>query len=71
LVASVALALAPSIQDRGSARLILASGAAILVAPFLLGLAADVVGVSAAWLLIPALGVAALGLTLPVDRARR
>lgn len=70
LVAAVALALAPSLQDRGSARLILASGLAILVAPFVLGLAADAVGVSSAWLLIPAVTVAALALSVPVQRAR-
>jgi MFS family permease len=70
LVASVALSLVPGLQDKGSARLILASGAAILVAPFLLGVAADAAGVSTAWLLIPATGAAALMLSVPVDRAR-
>ena len=50
--------------------LILASGVAILVAPFVLGVAADAAGVSAAWLLIPALSVAALALSVPVSRAR-
>ncbi|MEA2025988.1 MAG: hypothetical protein U9O18_04795 [Chloroflexota bacterium] len=67
---AVALALVPGLQDRGSARLILASGVAILVAPFVLGLAADAAGVSIAWLLVPALCVAALGLSVPVGRAR-
>ncbi|MEX1294860.1 MAG: hypothetical protein AB1Z67_01685 [Candidatus Limnocylindrales bacterium] len=70
LVAAVALALAPSLQDKGSARLILASGVAILVAPFVLGVAADAVGVSLAWLLIPAVTAAALVLSVPVGRAR-
>jgi MFS family permease len=70
LVASVALSLVPGLQDKGSARLILASGAAILVAPFLLGVAADATGVSTAWLLIPATGAAALMLSVPVARAR-
>lgn len=70
LVVSVALALVPSLQDTGSARLILASGVAILVAPFVLGVAADAAGVSAAWLLIPALSAAALALSVPVSRAR-
>lgn len=68
---AVALALAPGLEDLGSARLIVASGAAILVAPFVLGLAADAAGVSAAWLLLPAIGVAALVLSVPVSRARR
>ena len=70
LCVSVALALVPSLQDKGSARLILASGVAILVAPFVLGVAADAAGVSTAWLLIPAVGVAALVLSIPVSRAR-
>jgi MFS family permease len=67
---SVALSLVPSLQDKGSARLILASGIAILVAPFVLGLAADATGVSTAWLLIPAVSAAALALSVPVSRAR-
>jgi len=67
---ALALALAPGLQDRGSARLVLASGVAILVAPFMLGLAADAAGVSIAWLLVPALCIAALGLSVPVGRAR-
>ena len=71
LCVSVALALVPNLQDTGSARLILASGVAILVAPFVLGVAADAAGVSTAWLLIPAVGVAALALSIPVSRARR
>ncbi|MGD8486978.1 MAG: hypothetical protein PVH07_10105 [Chloroflexota bacterium] len=67
---SVALALVPSLQDRASARLILASGVAILAAPFVLGMAADAAGVSFAWLLIPALCLASLVLSVPVSRAR-
>lgn len=69
LSVAVALAFVPTLQDRGSARLILASGAAILVAPFVLGVVADAAGVSVGWLLIPALCVAALALTLAVGRA--
>lgn len=68
---SVALSLVPGLQDRGSARLILASGVAILVAPFVLGVAADAAGLSTAWLLIPALCAAALALSVAVGRARR
>jgi len=68
---AVTLALVPGLQDRGSARLILASGVAILVSPFALGLAADASDVSTAWLLVPALCLAALALSVPVSRARR
>mgnify|MGYP001818643181 FL=1 len=67
---AVALSFVPGLQDRGSARLILASGVAILVAPFVLGLVADAAGVSIGWLLIPALCAAALALSIPVGRAR-
>lgn len=67
---TVALALVPGFQDRGSARLILASGVAILVAPFVLGLAADATSVSVAWLLVPALCLGALALSIPVGRSR-
>ena len=68
---AVALALVPGLQDRGSSRLILASGLAILAAPFILGVAAGAAGVSVGWLLIPALCVAALILSVPVGRARQ
>ena len=68
---AVALALVPGLQDRGSSRLILASGLAILAAPFILGVAAGAAGVSIGWLLIPALCVAALILSVPVGRARQ
>jgi MFS family permease len=71
LIVAVALALVPTLQDKGAARVILASGAAILVSPFVLGVAADAAGVSTAWLLIPAVAAAALVLSVPVDRARR
>ena len=67
---AIALALVPGLQDKGSARLILASGVAILVAPFVLGVAADLTGVSTAWLLIPAVSLVAVALTVPVGRAR-
>lgn len=67
---AVALSLVPGLQDRGSARLILASGVAILVAPLVLGVAADAADVATAWLLIPALCAAALALSVPVGRAR-
>jgi MFS family permease len=67
---TVTLALVPGLEDRGSARLILASGVAILVSPFALGLAADLSSVSTAWLLIPAFCLGALALSLPVARSR-
>ena len=51
--------------------MILASGVAILVSPFVLGLTADATEVSTAWLLIPLLCLAAIGLSIPVGRARR
>jgi fucose permease len=65
---AVALAFVPESQDRGSARLILASGVAILLAPFVLGVAADATSVAVGWLLIPALCVVALALTVVVGR---
>lgn len=70
LIVAVALALVPSLADKGSARLILASGVAILAAPLVLGFVADAAGVSIAWLLIPAVSAAALVLSVPVERAR-
>ena len=71
LIVAVALALVPTLQDKAAARVILASGVAILFSPFVLGVAADAAGVSTAWLLIPAIAVVALVLSVPVDRARR
>lgn len=68
---TITLALVPTLQDRGSARLILASGVAILVSPFALGLAADASDVSTGWLLVPILCLAALALSVQVSRARR
>jgi hypothetical protein len=67
---SVALALVPGARERASARLIIASGVAILVSPFALGLAADAGGVATAWLLVPGLCVAALALSVPLGRRR-
>lgn len=67
---TVTLALVPGLQRLGSARLVLASGVAILVSPLALGLIADATGVSVAWLLVPAMSLAALGLSVPVGRVR-
>ncbi len=68
--ASVTLATAPGQSALASVRVVLASGIAILSAPFILGLVADVTGVDTAWLLIPAICVASALLTVPVARAR-
>ncbi len=70
IAGSVTLAMAPHLPALASARLVLASGVAILSAPFILGVVADVTGVVTAWLLIPGLCVASALLTVPVARAR-
>jgi fucose permease len=57
---TVALQNAPGAHLEAAARLTLASGVAVLLAPSILGLASDVVGVVAAWPIILALAVAAL-----------
>jgi fucose permease len=62
LAASLALAHAPGAPVRASARLTAASGIAILVAPFLLGLVAGTVGVAGAWLIV--VGLLGTGLLL-------
>ena len=67
--ASVTLATAPDQPALASGRVVLASGVAMLVAPFVLGVAAEVSSVVTAWLLIPAICVASLLLTVPVARA--
>jgi fucose permease len=73
VAASITLATAPDQARVISGRLVLGSGLAILVAPFVLGVAADLVGVVAAWLLVPGICLLVLLLTIPVgrDRARR
>jgi MFS family permease len=70
IAGSVTLAMAPHLPTLASARLVLASGVAILSAPFILGVVADVTGVVTAWLLIPGLCVVSALLTVPVARAR-
>jgi MFS family permease len=67
---TVTLSLVPGLQGLASARLVLASGVAILVSPLALGLVADATDVSIAWLLVPAICLAALGLSVPVGRLR-
>jgi MFS family permease len=68
--ASIALAAAPDRPTAASARLTLAAGLAILVAPLLLGVVADVTDIASAWLLVPAVVVGVLLLTVPVERGR-
>ena len=68
--ASVTLATVAGQSALAAARVVMASGIAILSAPFILGLVADMTGVSSAWLLIPAICVASALLTVPVARAR-
>ncbi|MFV2064677.1 MAG: sugar MFS transporter [Chloroflexota bacterium] len=70
LAASITLALVPGHPQRASGLIVLASGLAILVAPLVLGVIADVTSVVSAWLLIPVICLAALALTLPVARGR-
>jgi MFS family permease len=70
IAGSITLATAPHLPAQAASRLVLASGVAILLAPFILGLVADVTGVVTAWLLIPAISVASALLTVPVARAR-
>jgi MFS family permease len=70
VTASVTLATATAQPGLASTRLVLATALALLVSPFVLGVAADLFGVVTAWLLIPAIGIATLLLTLPMTRAR-
>ena len=68
--AALALATAPMQSHLASGRLVLATGLAILAAPLVLGVVADLTGVVAAWLLTPALCLVAMALTVPVSRHR-
>jgi hypothetical protein len=68
--ASVTLATAPGAPALASGRVVLATGAAMLLAPFVLGVAADAIGVVTAWLLIPALCVVSLLMTVLLARTR-
>lgn len=71
LGASIALSLAPGHPHKAAARLVLGSGLAILVAPLVLGVAADLTVITIAWLLVPALAVVAMALSVPVGRYAR
>lgn len=70
VAASITLATAPGHARVISGRLVLASGLAILIAPFILGIAAELVGVVTAWLLVPGVCLVVLLLTIPVGRDR-
>jgi hypothetical protein len=70
VTAAVTLATATDQPSLASARLVLATAAALLVSPFVLGVAADLAGVVTAWLIIPGLCVVSLLLTVPLARAR-
>jgi MFS family permease len=70
IAGSITLATAPHLPTLASARVVMASGVAILSAPFILGLVADRTGVVTAWLLIPAICVASALMTVPVARAK-
>ncbi|MFV2064678.1 MAG: sugar MFS transporter [Chloroflexota bacterium] len=69
LAASIALGAAPDHPAAASARLVFAAGLAILVAPLLLGVIADLRGITAGWLLVPGLGFGALLLSVQVAKA--
>jgi hypothetical protein len=69
--AAITLATAPGAPAAASSRLVLAAGLAILVAPLLLGVIAELTDIASAWLLVPGVCVGVALLTVPVDQARR
>jgi fucose permease len=68
--ASVTLATTSGQSALASSRVVLGSGIAILVAPFALGVLADMMGVVSAWLLLPLICLASMLLTVPLGAAR-
>jgi fucose permease len=66
---TVALQSAPKAQLQAAARATLASGCAVLLAPSGLGLAADAVGVVAAWTIIPAIAIVGLAVVAVTPRS--
>ncbi len=66
---TVALQTAPKATFQAAARATLATGIAVLLAPSALGLAADAVGVTTAWTIIPGLAIAALIVVAVTPRA--
>ena len=69
--ASVTLATAPTQPALASGRVVMATGVALMLAPVILGIAADLTGVVTAWLLVPGICLASLMLTIPLARVRR
>lgn len=67
---SVALAIAPHAQLEASARATFAAGLSVLLAPSMLGLCADIVGVVGAWPIIIGLAVVAMALLAVTPRPR-
>lgn len=65
---SFAMASAPGLSEKASARASLAGGIAVLIAPYALATLADAIGVRAGFLLVPVLIAAALTLTLRSER---
>lgn len=67
---SMTMATAPHLPTIAATRLVMASGVALLSAPFILGVVADVTGVVSAWLILPVICVVSALLTVPVALAR-
>jgi MFS family permease len=67
LILSSAVATAPDNADTATARLIMVSGLAILLAPFTLGVIADLVGIRSAYVLVVPLLALALAAILIAD----
>jgi len=67
---SAALAAAPDNTDAAAARLAVAGGGAVLLAPFALGALADRVGIGAAFGIVPPMLLAAVSLALISGRRR-
>lgn len=65
---TMTLPLGANAPSAAAARLTLASGTAVLLAPLVLGASADVVGVEVAWILVPVLAVIAIALSVAIAR---
>ncbi len=68
---SVALAAAPGNTDAAAARLAVAGGGAVLLAPLVLGALADRVGIGAAFGIVPPMLLAAVSLAVVAGRRER
>ena len=71
LATTSAFALAPGQAHTASARIVLAIGLAMLTAPLLVGIAADMFGILRAWLVVPTICALALVVSIPVARSLR